>query len=570
MRSSLGRAGSGLLALPYGVWLLAAFAAPLGAVALLSVQESAGMFAPISLVPSGEQYAELLTDRFYMRIFVNTLLLGVGVAAACAVLGYPLALWLTRLPPRWKPLGFAIVLVPLLTNVVVRSLGIILLLAPRGIVAALAEAVGLPRPDLLFGWFAVGLALTQVFLPLMVLALYDVLEGQEKRLEEAATSLGAGPAVRFWRVTLPLSLPGLRAGLVVTFLLASESYVSAALVGGRKVLVSGMIVLKEGIEVMNYPLASALAMLMLFAGVIATFLIGRVVAALTPWVAGRAPLVTLRLPPAPRRVLVAVAEAVAPVVSRVLLAVAILLLIFPLLLVVVASFNDSPQATVAQFVGFTLKWYALVFENPRYLADAWTSLQLALAAVALALAICLPAAFALVRGTFRGREALGALYVLPLALPGIAIGLGMLKLLQWFNALPPFLGILAVHVVLIAPFMLMLLRASVSQLDRSLEEAAGGLGAVPARIFRRVILPQLGPGIGVACVISFLHSFGEVTVTAFLTTARMQTLPVRIYAEATFSLENTVNAISTMFIVMTVLLLLVVNRLMPLDRVWRR
>jgi putative spermidine/putrescine transport system permease protein len=116
----------------------------------------------------------------------------------------------------------------------------------------------------------------------------------------------------------------------------------------------------------------------------------------------------------------------------------------------------------------------------------------------------------------------------------------------------------------------MFLRASVSQLDRSLEEAASGLGAVPPRVFRRVILPQLAPGVAVACVIGFLISFGEVTVTAFLTTARLQTLPVRIYAEATFSLENTVNAISTIFILTTVALLLLVNRLMPLDRVWRR
>ena len=566
----MGRVGSGVLALPFGLWLLAAFAAPMGAVVLLSVQDSSEMFAPLSLVPSGVQYEELFADRFVMRVFGNTLLLGAAVAAASAVLGYPLALWLTRLPPRWKPIGFAIVLVPLLTNVVVRSLGIILLLAPRGVIGSLAVELGLPRPDLLFGWFAVGLALTQVFLPFMVLALYDVLEGQEKRLDEAAAGLGAGPAMRFWRVTLPLSLPGLRGGLVLTFLLASESYVSAALVGGRKVLVSGMIVVKEGVEVLNYPFAAALAMLMLGAGVLATLVIGRVVALLTPWLAGRAPRLTFSIPPALRRPLVALAEALAPIVSRLLLALAILLLVFPLLLVAVASVNDSPQATVAQFVGFTWRWYAMVLENERYLSDAWTSLQLALACVAVSLAISLPAAFALVRGGFRGREALGALYMLPLALPGIAIGLGMLRLLQWFTALPPFLGILAVHVVLVAPFMLALLRASVAQLDRTLEEASGGLGATSPRTFRRVILPQLGPGIAVASVIGFLISFGEVTVTAFLTTARLQTLPVRIYAEASFSLENTVNAISTIFIVLTVALLLLVNRLMPLDRVWRR
>ena len=92
----IARFGAGLLALPFGLWLLAAFAAPMGAVALLSVQESSEMFAPLSLVPSGVQYEELLADGFIMRVFFNTLLLGAAVAAACAVLGYPLALWLTR------------------------------------------------------------------------------------------------------------------------------------------------------------------------------------------------------------------------------------------------------------------------------------------------------------------------------------------------------------------------------------------------------------------------------------------------------------------------------------------
>lgn len=561
---------AGWLALPYGLWLLAAFAAPLGAVALLSVQESSEMFAPLSLVPSGAQYAELLGDSFYVRVFLNTIWLGLGVAAASTFLAYPLALWLTRLPPRWKPIGFAVVLVPLLTNVVVRSLGIILLLAPRGIVSGIGQAFGLPPSNLLFGWFAVGLSLTQVFLPYMVLALYDVLDGQDKRLEEAAAGLGAGPAMRFLRVILPLSLPGLRAGLTVTFLMASTAYVSATLVGGRKVWVSGMVVLKEGMEILNYPLAAALAMMMLGASVAVTILIGRVIGMLTPWVTGRAPRFRLSVSPGIRRPMVMAAEAVAPFVSRFLLALAIGVLIFPLLLVAVASVNDSPQATVAQFVGFTWKWYGMVLQNERYLADAWVSVQLALACVAISLAIALPASFALVRAGFKGREGLGAALMLPLALPGIAVGLGMLRLLQWFTALPPFMGVLAVHVVLVAPFMLALLRASVAGLDRTLEEAASGLGAPPTRVFRKVILPQLGPGIAVACVIGFLLSFGEVTVTAFLTTARLQTLPVRIYAESTFSLENTVNAISTIFILMTVALLVLVNRFMPLDRVWKR
>ncbi|QDJ11575.1 ABC transporter permease protein (plasmid) [Roseomonas mucosa] len=557
-------------AAPYLLWLAAAFAAPLGAVLLLSLQEGGDMFAPLSLVPSAAQYAEVLGDSYYLRLFGNTLLLATSVTIASAVLGFPLALWLTGLSPRWRPLGFACILVPLLTNVVVRSLGIILLLAPGGIASGVAQALGFGRVNLLFGWFAVGLSLLQVFMPFMVLALYDVLEARDRKLAEAASGLGAGPAATFWRVTLPLALPGLRAGLVVVLLMASTAYVSATLVGGKKVWVTGMVVLKEGLELLNHPLASALAMLMLLASILATLLIGRVIGLFTPWLAQRPPRRARRLPPAIRAPVLAAAEAIGPWIGRLLLALALALLLFPLLLVVVASVNDTPQATVAGFQGFTWRWYAMIFEDTRYLSDAWTSVQLAAAAAVIGLLLALPASFALARSRWRGREQVGAIMMLPLALPGIAIGLGMLRLLQWFTMLPAFLGILAVHVVMVAPFMLALLRASVAGLDRTQEEAAGGLGASPWRVLWRVTLPQLAPALAVAGIIGFLLSFGEVTVTAFLTTARMQTLPVRIYAEASFSLQNTVNAVSTLIILVTVALLLIVNRVMPLDRAWRR
>ena len=110
----------------------------------------------------------------------------------------------------------------------------------------------------------------------------------------------------------------------------------------------------------------------------------------------------------------------------------------------------------------------------------------------------------------------------------------------------------------------------VEQLDRVQEEAAASLGAGAARRFLFVILPGLAPGLAAAGIMSFLLSFGEVTVTSFLTTARMTTLPVRIYAEATFSLEPTVHAVSTILIIVTVLALLLLNRVIRLDRLHAR
>ncbi|MFM7343903.1 MAG: ABC transporter permease subunit [Tagaea sp.] len=556
------------LAVPATLWLLVAFAAPMAIVLLLALQASPDPFAPISLVPSFVQFATLLGDTYYLGIVAETILLGLAVMAAAALLGYPLALFLARLPPGVRPYAFAIVLIPLLTNVVVRSLGIVLLLAPDGLANAVLTPLGLGRPrGWLFSHFAVGLALTQVFLPFMVLALYDSLLQADKRLDEAAASLGASRARTFFAVMLPLSLPGLRAGCTIVFLLASTAYVSATILGGKKVWVAGMIVWQEALTNLNAPTAAAMATIMLVWGIAFASLAEAAVRRLTPWLRGapsRGPV--FELP----RVAVVALDLAGGLVARLLLIAAILLLIFPLTLVVVQSFNDVPQASVAGFRAFTLKWYAAALESSTYLRDARNSFDVALVSMLCALALALPAAFALVRAEFPGKAAVSAFWMLPLALPHVAIAVGMLRLLQWFVAIPAFWGLVMVHVVLILPFCVAMLRTSVLQLDRTLEQAASSLGASPPRVFLTTILPNLAPGLAVAGILAFLISFGEVTVTSFLTTARLQTLPVRIYAEASFSLEPTVHAVSTLLILSTVLLLAIVNRFVKLDRVWAR
>ncbi len=234
------------------------------------------------------------------------------------------------------------------------------------------------------------------------------------------------------------------------------------------------------------------------------------------------------------------------------------------------SFNDVPQATAAGFKAFTLRWYQQLFSTGLYLDSFLVSVKLAAAAALVTVALSTPAAFALARYEFRGKGALQTFWMLPLSLPQIAIGMGMLRMLQAVTALPTFLGLLLVHVVIAVPFCIGLLRASVQGLDRSLEEAAANLGASPLRRVFLILLPGLAPGLAAAAIVAFLLSFEEVTVTSFLTTARMTTLPVRIYAEASYSLEPTVFCISTLLIGMTVLAMLILGKLVRLDRVFSR
>lgn len=561
------RMTAALLLMPMGLWLALGFSAPMLTVLLLSLQNDTGIFAPISFIPSASQFVEVLTDFYYLEMLAKTLWTGLATALLSAILGLPVAMWLAALPPRWQPLGVALVLIPLLTNVVVRSIGLILFMASNG---PLAQLTGV---DILFTRVAVIAALTQVFMPFLIMALYDALSTRDRRIDEAAASLGATPTDRFWFVTLPMALPALRAGVTIVFLLSATAYVSATLIGGGKVWVIGRLVYEEALLIQNYPLASALAIMLLVACLAVVWAISRAFRRLTPWLQptagrpGKGDGFGWTLPAGTR----AAMRVVAPAMRRILIVLAMVLLVGPLVFVALNSVNDVPQATAAAWRGFTLKWYVQIFsEGSNYIDAALLSARLALVSSLFAVLIALPAAFALVRYPSRGMNAVGGIFLLPLALPGIALALGVLRLLQWMIAIPPFVGLMVVHVVLIAPFTLVMLRAAVESLDIRLEEAAASLGATPLKAFVLVVLPTLAPALFASAVISFLVSFGEVTVTAFLTTARMLTLPVRIYADVQFDVEPTVNVISVLTIAVTVLALAAINRFVGLDKVWRR
>jgi putative spermidine/putrescine transport system permease protein len=554
------------LAAPATLWLLAAFAAPVLAVLLLSFQPESDPLAPLTLIPSLTQYKAILADPFYASVLLKTTLLAMAVCAITTVLSYPLALWIVSLKPRLRPLAIAAVLVPLLINVVVRSLGIELLLAPDGLINGVLGLLHLPRAEhMLYNYGAVAVGLVQVFLPFMVLSLYDVLQSTSPRVLEAAESLGASRATRFFSVELPLSLPGLRAGVTFVFLMASTTYVSARMLGGKVAWTTGMVVWQEVLENLNGQFASALAMVMTVIAVIAALVITLGSRRLMPWLAPR-PARAFAMP----AILSKALDGVVPILARALIGLALGLLLLPLVLVFIQSFNDVPQATMAGFKKFTFRWYEQLFATGLYLDSFWVSLKLAAATAVITVMLATPAAFCLVRTKFFGQSAVAGFWLFPISLPQIAIGIGMLRLLQTFTALPAFLGLLAVHVTITLPYCIGLLRASVLGLDRSLEEAAGNLGAGPLRTIGLVIAPALAPGLAAAGIMALLLSFEEVTITSFLTTARMTTLPVRIYAEASYSLEPTVYAVSTLMIALTVAAMLLLGRLIRLDKVFSR
>jgi len=260
-----GRAGALLLMAPAVIFVLAFLVAPASVLLFNSVlTQSAG--GGIGLPLTFGHYRHLIQDRLYLHAFVVTLRISVWTSGLAMVLGYPVALAIVRGTPAIGRAVTFILVAPLLVSIVVRTYGWQLLLAngPSGVVNWLLHAVGFgPAPfHILYSETAVVIGSLHVFLPLMVLPLVSSLSRIDTSLEEAARTLGA-PAWRvFARVTLPLSLPGLAAGLTLVFSLAAASYVTPSLLGGSAGQVLGNLLQEQVMTVYDWPLGSAIAVVM--------------------------------------------------------------------------------------------------------------------------------------------------------------------------------------------------------------------------------------------------------------------------------------------------------------------
>lgn len=210
-------------------------------------------------------YARLATDPYFITAFLRTVWLGLANTAICLVLGFPVARWITRRSPRLRGLLMALMLIPLVCGALLQTLGLVNLLGLLGIVNGALKALGLIDSSIRFLGTDLGvlIGLVQAFLPLMVLPLTTVLQRLPAELEQAASSLGA-PALNVWRrIILPLSMPGMIAGGVLVFCATLTSFVTPQILGQGKVPTFATIAYQQAALVLDWPFASAFAVVML-------------------------------------------------------------------------------------------------------------------------------------------------------------------------------------------------------------------------------------------------------------------------------------------------------------------
>jgi spermidine/putrescine transport system permease protein len=229
-----------LLLVPGTVWLVLFFLVPTVTLLISSLYDPSGsLIDGYTLTGRIANYTDAIQE--YADTFARSLGYALAATVACVVLGYPLAYAIAFKAGRWKNLMLVAVIAPFFTSFLVRTLAWKLLLGDHGVIVDVLQAIHLLGPDgrLLATPFAVITGLTYNFLPFMVLPLYASLEKIDLRLVEAGSDLYASPLTAFRKITLPLSMPGLVAGTLLTFIPASGDYINAELLGNPRTRMIG-------------------------------------------------------------------------------------------------------------------------------------------------------------------------------------------------------------------------------------------------------------------------------------------------------------------------------------------
>ena len=261
-----------IVAAPY-LWLLVFFLAPFFIVLRISLSDPAIAMPPYTpligedggLEITLHNYLFVFADRLYLITYLKSLLMAALTTVVCLGIGYPMALAIARSSLRWRGTLLLLVIIPFWISFLLRVYAWLGLLGNHGVINNFLLATGLiEQPlDLLYTDFATGIGIVYAYLPFMILPLYASLSGLDGELVEAAADLGASPREIFRDITWPLSRPGVVAGCLLVFIPALGEYVIPCLLGGPDSLMIGRVLFDEFFLNRDWPLASAVAVMLL-------------------------------------------------------------------------------------------------------------------------------------------------------------------------------------------------------------------------------------------------------------------------------------------------------------------
>jgi ABC-type spermidine/putrescine transport system permease subunit II len=420
-------------------------------------------------------------------------------------------------------------------------------------------------------------------LPMAVLTILPVMMSVDASLSRAAELLGAGPGQRFWRIYFPLTFPGVAAAWLLVFVSCLGFFITPALLGSADETMVTQLIIEQVQKMLNWRFAGALSFLLLVAAAIVFFLYDRTVGirSLTQGgAAGGSPAsqgaFSKMVGEAGRRVCAMLGRATDAVLSLLPaarhrassgsswnMAAVILLgafLVLPTVFLIPVSFSKS------SFIGWPPEGWSLQWYQEFFTSDAWTSAAVRSVVVAgcsavLAMALGVPAAFALSSPAMPLRTAWMLLTLTPFFIPRIVIAIALFYLFAQLRLLDSSAGLILGHTVLSVPYVVITVMAVLNSYDFRLNHAAWTLGASRAQALRRITFPIIKAGLFSAFLFAFVTSFDDVTLALFLSAGTGTTLPKQMWADATMQVSPLLAAVSSVMLVVVTALILVAERM---------
>ncbi|WP_323019543.1 ABC transporter permease [Pararhodobacter sp.] len=238
-------------------------------------------------------------------------------------------------------------------------------------------------------------------------------------------------------------------------------------------------------------------------------------------------------------------------------------LLGPLIIIFGASLSDTTYLTFPP-QGLSFRWFQNIWDISAFRRTIVTSLQMAFLGTAIALVIGIPAAYALNRYRVTLPGWLSTLFVLPILVPEIVIGFSLLRSVTVQAGVPVWYALLIGHTLLVIPYVIRVVSASLASFDFSIEEAAISLGSPPARTFFTIVLPNIRSGVIAAFILSFITSINDVSVSLFLTGPGVSTLPIQLLAHMEQFFDPTIASVSVVLMLLTILVMIIVERTLGL------
>jgi len=481
----------------------------------------------IDKVATLKNYETFFDKGMYGSLLLRSIRVSATVTLITILLAYPVAYFLAFKVRKNIMTWLILINLPFWTSYLLRVLAWKIMLGNNGVINSTLldlEIIQGPLEFLLYSRFAVVLTLVHAWAAFAILPIYLSLSKIDRSLLEASADLGESPMRTFFRVTLPLSMPGVIAAAVIEFIPTVGDFLTPVMVGGPKGMMFGQIIAAQFGEANNWPLGSALTIIMMITITAIVFTFIKVAQRGT--VKRREMEATISSGGQDT----AIGRKYGPLFFYVVLY--LLFLYMPSLMLPIFSFNDSIQMALP-LKGFTTQWYLEIPSRPGLTEALANSFKLAIPVAIVSTALATVAGKALTRYRLPAQGVVMGFIMLPMVMPGIILAFGLLVLALAVGVQPSLWTIGVAHVVVNVPFSTLIIRARLEGFAKSLEESAQDLGENAWSTFWRVTFPLILPGVGACLLLTFTASFDEFLFALFLGGNDI-TLPVYMWTQVRF------------------------------------